>query len=135
MFYSLEGTRQQKGRAMPNETKNPLTPREKIEHAKEICRETEEMANNLDGVSANDILNQQMKSMSAGLEITSYMSQTNHQVTEEEKREMKSLRYKTAESCDNLLAAYCKKHGIKDVNIITLPEIEQKMRKMPGGTA
>lgn len=121
---------------MPKEAAIRRTPQEEIEHVKEICRETDEMANNLDGVSANDVLAQQMKAISAGMElVTTYMSQTKYSVTEEEKKEMEALKYEAASSSDNLLAAWCKKHGIKDVNITTLPEVEQKIRKMPGGTA
>lgn len=121
---------------MPKKTKINRTPREDIEHVKVICRETDEMAKNLDGVSPDDVLKQQTKTMNAGLElIATYAFQTKHQVTEEERKEIEGLKYKTAASTDNLFAAWCKKHGIKDVNITTLPEVEQKMRKKPGGTA
>ena len=121
---------------MPKETEINRTPQEMIEHVKEICRETDEMANNLDGVSADDVLAQQMKAISAGLKlVATYMYQTKCPVTEEEKKEREALKYKSAASSDNLLAAYCKKYGIKDVNITTLPEVEQKVRKTPGGTA
>ena len=120
---------------MPKETEITRTPREDIDYVKEVCRETDEMANNLDGVSADDVYTQQMKAMNAGLKIFATMSQTKHPLTEEERKELEALRYKTSESCDNLLAAYCKKHGITDADITTLPEVEQKMRNTPGGTA